>query len=89
MRGMKGEWEDQIGRRGHRRLLQSCLGLWLLLGTRGSLGSIKCVLNNEVVCYAVFSVHALAQRVRDTVMYSCEDLPLTGSIVRATTFRRK
>ena len=86
---MKGGWEGRIGRTGRRRLLQSCLGLWLLLGMRGNLGSIQCVLNNEVVCYAVVSVHTLAQRVRDTVMYSCEDLPLTGSIVRATTFRRK
>ena len=86
---MKGGWEGQIGRTGRRRLLQSCLGLWLLLGTRGSLGSIQYVLDNEIVCYAVFLEHALAQRVRDTVINSCEDLPLTGSIVRATTFRRK
>ena len=75
VRGMKGEWEGQIGRRGRRRPLQSCLGLWLLLEMRGSLGSIKCVLNNEVVCYTVIPVHTLVQRVRDTVIYSCEDLP--------------
>jgi hypothetical protein len=48
---MKGEWGGRVGRRGRRRLLRSCLGLWLLLGMRGSLGSIQYALNNEVVCW--------------------------------------